>query len=218
MISGAGNFPVRKKEKQVAAWDNLRKTYDYVKDILEQIQSIGYGKTIIKSNDTNAIELLQSKVDTLTANQTKMKLANAHYRKHKTMKGFDGISDEEAEKQDTEIKNGYSWCQCPYPSYELTNNNAAIKQAQTRLDDLIAKKEKAATQEVPAQVEYSGFKVVENLEMDRLQIIFDGKPEENIRTALKSNGFRWAPSVNAWQRQLTANAKYSLKRVLEVIQ
>ena len=58
-------------------------------------------------------------------------------------------------------------------------------------------------------------KVVENTEIMRLQLIFDGKPEPEVRDILKSNGFRWAPSQGAWQRQLTNNAKYALKCVMK---
>ena len=45
-----------------------------------------------------------------------------------------------------------------------------------------------------------------NREDNRLQVFFDGKPDEATRTELKISGFRWAPSVGAWQRQLTDNA------------
>ena len=38
------------------------------------------------------------------------------------------------------------------------------------------------------------------------QVFFDGKPDADTRAELKSSGFRWAPSVGAWQRQLTDNA------------
>lgn len=55
--------------------------------------------------------------------------------------------------------------------------------------------------------------MVVNAEINRLQIIFDGKPGEDMRDALKSNGFRWAPSQGAWQRQLTANALYAAKHI-----
>ena len=43
-------------------------------------------------------------------------------------------------------------------------------------------------------------------EDNRLQVFFDGKPDADTRAELKSSGFRWAPSVGAWQRQLTDNA------------
>lgn len=61
------------------------------------------------------------------------------------------------------------------------------------------------------------FKVVENAEIMRLQIFFDEKPDADIRAILKSNGFKWAPSNGAWQRQLTVNARYALERVKEEI-
>ena len=52
---------------------------------------------------------------------------------------------------------------------------------------------------------------------NRLQILFDGKPDEETRAALKSNGFRWSPKNQAWQRQLTRNAEYAARQVLDLI-
>ena len=46
----------------------------------------------------------------------------------------------------------------------------------------------------------------------RLQLIFEGKPELEMRTLLKSKGFKWSPLNNCWQRQLTNNARYDLKK------
>ena len=56
--------------------------------------------------------------------------------------------------------------------------------------------------------------IVRNLEADRLQIIFDEKPDEEMRAKLKSNGFRWSPRYGAWQRQLTQNAESAARRAL----
>jgi len=33
-----------------------------------------------------------------------------------------------------------------------------------------------------------------------VEIKFDGKPDDKIRSALKANGFRWSPSALAWWR------------------
>lgn len=60
-----------------------------------------------------------------------------------------------------------------------------------------------------------GFKVERNSDINRLQLKFDGKPDESTRNILKSYGFRWSPREGAWQRQLTGNAEYSLKQVAE---
>jgi len=45
----------------------------------------------------------------------------------------------------------------------------------------------------------------DNKEINRIQLIFDGIPDENIRTALKSKGFHWSRREGAWQREFTEN-------------
>lgn len=52
-----------------------------------------------------------------------------------------------------------------------------------------------------------------NTAENRLQIIFDDKPDADMRSELKSEGFRWAPSQGAWQRQLTDNAFRAIRRI-----
>ena len=36
-----------------------------------------------------------------------------------------------------------------------------------------------------------------------------------VRDILKGEAFHWSPSQNAWQRQLTNNARYALKNILK---
>lgn len=91
-------------------------------------------------------------------------------------------------------------------------SSANIKRIQSRLDEL-DKLQAAQADPIPAE-EHDGFRLVRNAEQNRLQIIFDGKPDEVTRSLLKSNGFRWAPSQGAWQRQLTPNAEYAAKRIV----
>ena len=54
-----------------------------------------------------------------------------------------------------------------------------------------------------------------NTEENRLQLVFDGKPDENVRNILKSNGFRWSGRFKAWQRQLTENAIAAVWHVVD---
>ena len=56
-------------------------------------------------------------------------------------------------------------------------------------------------------------RIVENSGEMRLQVFFEGKPEQATREMLKANGFKWAPSQKAWQRLLNDNAKLALKRI-----
>ncbi|WP_282610992.1 hypothetical protein [Pelagibius sp. Alg239-R121] len=76
----------------------------------------------------------------------------------------------------------------------------------------------AAAYALAEPVQGDGFKIIENPEENRVQIIFDGKPEKEIREILKGNAFKWAPSNKAWQRQLNAagiHAALSVKRQLD---
>lgn len=215
LIGGPANFPVRKKEKQNAAMDKFWKesgelfspTENYY---FKKIQNILSNNTIY-SNDALAIEKLEIKLADLTEFQEEMKKANAYYRKNKTMKGYADVTDEQAIKWDYKIENGYSWEKQAYPSYKLTNNNANIRRLKQRLEGLKAAKERGNK-----EIDYShlGFTVKEDIEIMRLQLFFDGKPDEETRKVLKSNGFKWAPSQGAWQRQLTDNARYALKNYI----
>lgn len=208
MICGPANFPVRKKEKQNAASEKNSAEYGQIQGYLSKIKNLSNVSTAIMVGDENALELLQNKVVNLEALQADMKAANAYYRKHKTMRGYAELSEEEADSFDEQIKSGYSWEQQPYPSYTLTNNNAKLRSARQRLDGLTKTKARPT-----AELETEHFKVIQNTEIMRLQLVFDGKPSAEIRSILKSNGFKWAPSQNAWQRQLTNNAMQSLEYV-----
>ena len=59
------------------------------------------------------------------------------------------------------------------------------------------------------------FEVIQNEELNRLQLKFDGKPDEEVRTILKSSGLRWSPKNEVWQRQLTNNAIWATERLIK---
>lgn len=211
MISGAGNFPVKKKERQLAAWERNHEFYQYVQGILAKIENILYGREIIKSDDERAIEKLEEKLEDMKKLQEDMKAANKALRLKDKEAGNDqlremGYSEESIE----ELRKPDYLGRVGYPNFQLSNNNANIHRVEERLKRLKAVKERGSSEQ-----EYKTFKVVENTEAMRYQIIFDGKPDAEIRTLLKSNGFKWAPSQGAWQRQITSNGKWALKKVVE---
>lgn len=211
LISGAGNFPVKKKERQVAAWERNHEFYQYVQGILAKIENILYGREIIKSDDERAIEKLEEKLEDMKKLQEDMKAANKALLLKDKEAGNDqlremGYSEESIE----ELRKPDYLGRVGYPNFQLSNNNANIHRVEERLKRLRAVKERGSSEQ-----EYKTFKVVENTEAMRYQIIFDGKPDAEIRTLLKSNGFKWAPSQGAWQRQITSNGKWALKKVVE---
>lgn len=55
--------------------------------------------------------------------------------------------------------------------------------------------------------EADGCEVVDNIEQQRVQILFPGKPSAEIISYLKSHGFRWSPFNKAWQRQNTPEGR-----------
>lgn len=215
MIAGGSNFPVRKKEKQNARMDALMREYlNVIKPLLEKIENFGVNGFPIKAGDANAIQKLEAKIAEAEEQQHVMKLRNAYYRKHKTLKGCEGVSDELAEKLDKQAAGLPEWDKNLYPSYALTNNNANIKRMRERLETL--KREKASE---GCEYDTAGLDltVEENREIMRLQVFFEGKPSEGVRNLLKAAAFKWAPSQNAWQRQLTDNARAALRGVLKTL-
>ena len=218
MISGGSNFPVRKKQKQNDAMD---KFWAENGDLFEPTDNFYFNKVkallsnkMIYSNDALALEKLENKLKDLEEAHAEAKARNAYYRKNGTMKGYEGMSDEEAASFDKGIEKAYSWDKQPYPAYVLQSNNAEIKRIKNRIAEITRLKENAAK---PAEDKYphvDGVEVVENAEAMRVQLIFAGKPDEETRALLKANGFRWSPSFGAWQRQLTSNGIYATKTVL----
>jgi len=220
MISGAGNFPVRKKEKQNAKRASLMNDYEYIQGLLVRIRNIAYSNAI-KSSDPNAIELLEAKLERLEDAQAEMKHANAYHRKHKTMKGYvtlDGqaYSESQAEAEDERIKNSYSWAQKPYASFSLSNNNQNIASVKGRIEQIKKNKEIAAA----GGMQYDTGDICEVVEDEadmRIRLLFPDKPDEDTRKILKSNGFVWSPKAGAWQRQLNNNGRRAVRWVLEAL-
>lgn len=214
MISGAGNFPTKKKEKQVAAWDKNMAEYMGIRKMVSKLESILYGNEVIKSNDERAIDKLQEKLDGLKEFQEHMREANKAIRMKDEKKGNEKLRDMGlTDAQIAELRKPDFCGRIGYPDYQLQNNNANIHRIEGRIRSLQAVKD-AGTKEV----EHEGFKVVENAELMRIQIIFPGKPEAEVREVLKSNGFKWAPSQGAWQRQLNNNGKWAMERVIEELE
>lgn len=216
LISGGSNFPVNKKNKQNARRESLWQEYKEIDAILDKIRSVGTGA--VDLTDPHAREILTDQLNAYQKALDDAKAANAYYRKHKTLDGCPGIGPKEREwltrpgvfaKGDGSPLELYG---CPFPPCELQSRRGYIKRVADRLAEL---DKRQAEQAHPTEsTKFDGGEIVRNLEADRLQILFDEKPDEATRAALKSNGFRWSPRYGAWQRQLTQNAESAARRVL----
>lgn len=207
LISGGGNFPVRKKEKQNAARDRNLEEWNYIQGLLDKIRGVGTGG--ISSDDPQAVEKLEAKLATLEKHQETMKAANAAIRMKDPVKRDAKLADlGYTPEQITQLIEPDFCGRIGYPAYALQNNNANIRRIRGRIEEL-----KKRSESTLKGWEFDRGRVVVNTTENRLQIIFDGKPDADIRTELKSEGFRWAPSQGAWQRQLTDNAMRAARRL-----
>ena len=159
------------------------------------------------------VERLQSKLDTLTELHEKMKAANKIVRSKK-------MSEEEQidglvalglnEKQAVEIlKPTERWQSVGFPTYQLQNNLAKIKDTQAAIE-----RHKAMAEAEDKEIAFNGGRVVVCNSEERMRFYFDEIPSVEVRNLMKRNAFKWSPKNGAWQRQLTANCKFDTKRIL----
>lgn len=190
MIAGPSNYDLKAHNRFMDRESKLWKEYDEFKDISYKISAIVDGDKIIKSNDPSAIEKLQEKL-------TKAQEEHARYKDHNA----------KARKEGTEA----------LPAYVLANSNGRMKAIKERITHLerLAKLE-TTVQEVESEiVEIKGIQIVDNVQLNRLQIIFNGKPSADIRNDLKKNGFKWSPTNTAWQRFRSATSTAIAKQLIE---
>lgn len=156
-------------------------------------------------DDPQAAAKLEAKLVKLESAQETMKAVNAYFRKNKTLEGCPSLTPEQITKLQQEMAQSWHLDKSrPYPAYMLSNNNAEIRRIRGRIEQVRQHEETNFAGWV-----FDGGRVEANKADNRLQVFFDGKPDEAARDELKANGFRWAPSVGAWQRQLNKNAYYA---------
>lgn len=77
----------------------------------------------------------------------------------------------------------------------MQNSNARIRSIKKRLERL-----EAAAKDETKEIIIGDIEIVDNTELNRVQIVFQDKPSEEIRKVLKSYSFKWSYKNNAWQR------------------
>jgi hypothetical protein len=158
------------------------------KEYLEnKLESIE-NSNIISSDDPEAILKLKDKLSKLQALQDKMKERNKLARKDSTVEGV--------------------------PSYALRNNNQNMNTIKKRIAVLESKKNDVT--KIIYDDTDKGIKIVDNVEENRLQILFNEKPDIDIRKKMKHNGFKYSYTNNAWQRFRSGWAIRLAKEILQV--
>lgn len=175
----------------------------------DKAEAIAYN-TAIFSDDPEALQKLKSKLKALQELQEFMKAGNKCIKKQDKT-GFLALPFA-TEQLWAELSIPDRFKRTGFPSFKLTNNNATIRATEKRIEELGMQISKRAFDNV-----INGVRIYENTEANRLQIIFEDKPEEKIRKQLKGYGFRWAPSEGAWQRHISDYALYAAKQIIQNI-
>lgn len=192
------------------------------KDLRGRAASIGTGG--ISADDPEALTKLRAKLQKMEQGHAYMKAANKAVRAL-LKKGFTHESEDLQDAVAVFAKaTGHETTEATvrtlltpdfcnrigFASYQLTNSNARIKATRARIAEL----EALETRETRSTGIDGLCTYVENAEARRVQFVFDGKPRSEIRAILKSHAFKWAPSQQAWQRQLNAAGQYAAKQVM----
>lgn len=205
MITGPARFPIQKAEK---ANRSEQKHYDIFQQWREKAKKAIVKKTQPEKTYNSEIERYKQELDGMRKNHELMKAGNIAIKKaHKDKTDISqylidtfGIKPHMI---DWTMKFGFG----------LQNNNANMKRIEARIKELEAK-EQNRQNEPEKEFSFNGGKVVVNYEADRIQIMHDTKPGQDVITLMKKNGFKWSPFNKAWQRQLTANAIYVTKHLI----
>lgn len=239
MIAGPANFPVRKKQKQVAAWEANNRNYISLDDAKYKLRYILLAEHPINGSDPDAIEKLKKKLERLEKeyNEEKAEIeadrkqfdaelkagiiqVTKHYYGCRIAEGYT-----EADRNNPEMiaklpewERNYQVCTIYVKNGERVDRPAMgyrssnMSQERTRLKKRIEELEKQ--QNRPATDESGdGWNLYEDNEAGRICFEFDGKPEQAIIDTLKSNGFKWSPRNTRWQRQNTENGLRAADRV-----
>lgn len=215
MITGPANFPVRRAEKANRSEHNRYTEFSewrtkVLKSIAKKIEDSkpedvkeAEAWQCLERNIRRSAAVIEG-VNNGTQPYSKQLLVSSIYTKVETYAkhGNVGIVDlaialmRELNQKSSIITERHKFFKLPELAKAMNEREEKLK--------------KLESQEIP----FEGGKVVKNFAEDRLQIIYDSKPEDAVLTKLKQNAFRWSPRFGAWQRQLTVNAFHAVIRVV----
>lgn len=214
MITGPARFPVARAQKFNNWEDNHYKEFAAWRTrILAAL-----ARSEKKRTQGSELEQAEHNLKQRLINQEAMKTANSIIRKHK---GNETALPELLEKTGWNEKTCRDILQPDYmgrkgfAQFNLTNNLANIKRLEQRVKELQHKATIAQQQQENGikETNINGAIIKSDFADDRLKIEFDGKPAQNVITALKGSGFRWSPFLKCWCRKLTRQAQFDAMRI-----
>lgn len=207
-IAGPSKFPAGRMNKRAdIAHRRLNDLVDFRARALAAIRrNLRPDLAPIYSSDSDALERLEVKIAHAEAVQARMKTANAAIRKH--------AKAGRAAQIQALLELGYplgaasrllepDFCgRIGFPNYELTNNSANIRRMKERVE-IIGRLQATPAEEIEGE---NGIRFEDAPQDNRVRLYFPGKPAHEIRQGLKARGFRWAPTIAAWQAYRNASS------------
>jgi len=228
-----GHHSEKRHRKALARADaHMRKgieAQEQAADLAYRAERLGTGG--ISSDDPEAVIKLRKKIASLEQDRETTKEVNKTIRATAKSLGIKKKAHESLNKGDMAkllhalvdkldpwalaevIRNGnaFPWM----PTLSARGYGPDIKRATERVEELLREHRRA--QEDIAPLEFEGFEIRENTDINRLQFLFDGRVGAKTKAALKARGFRWSPREEAWQRQLNESARWAAKSIAEEI-
>ena len=169
----------------------------------------GVGSAGISSDDPDAVSKLKAKLAALEERHANEKRWNKQIAAGKVaeMDAPDAVKAQVAGMVE-------KWPYMKRAYFPIANRAVRIRDVKARIERL----ERDAVRAPAAPVEAAGgVRIVQNVEANRVQILFPDKPSAEARAALKARGFRWAPSEGAWQRHLNNAGIWAAECVMKEI-
>lgn len=152
-----------------------------------------------KIEGEDELSILRARLVKLKDKYATMKEANSYRCKHGSWNGYGGVLKDYVSRDSNDSS----------PYFDLTSSLAEIKRVEQRLCFL----EELEPVGKDNCWSFEGGKARLNYELNRLQILFESKPDDKIRMKLRECGFRWAPRNRAWQRLITPDSICAAKRL-----
>lgn len=213
MITGPSNFPTARNEKRNRMeHKRCEELIDFRKRALNAIT-----KTLcpelrpIMAGDSDACQRLQANIEEAEKLQEIMKACNHAIRSQwkngepAVIAALVALGRSEALAREM-IQPG-KFGGMGFASFELTNNGANIRRMKQRLESISRNQASQAT-----EVQGQNAQIEDCPADNRIRLFFPGKPDQDTRSRLKSKGFRWSPTIGAWQAYRNSGTIETAKR------
>ena len=171
--------------------------------------------SIVRAEDPDAVQHLQTKIAAAEKLQATMKAANVIVR-NRQLTDDEKVARLVAECGQREhsawelLKPDFAG-RVGFPDYALTNNGANIRRMQARLKGLANESGRASVTML-----FAGGRVEDNAEECRVRIYHEVKPPEGTIAKLRTYGFHWTPSLGCWLRLRNVSARYAATQIAGV--